>query len=426
LNNGGALPKGGSPPPPIDPSAPPKPAAPSITDNEPGFSKAPDAKPGDPNATPKPPGGGKLRLPVTTLGPAPDKGKPDDTPPPPASPAQQTMQTAVKQQDDLLKEFAKVSDQLNQILTSLEASTFVKRFKAASKEQMKLATNIDQKTLDAFGIEDKPVEAAAPIAQQAKDQSEIVRVIQSDLDAYYERKQDARFKATLDEMKKTEIVQALAGDGDKVNVNLSGQALTGSQFWADTLDRWAEEMVAASHCKASSSCSGDSLPPEIVLKVMQSLRDEMKLRDSTREAENAKPAMDPQKYTEDAQGLGSTQADHRHSCAARRRGESPEGAGAAQERRRGDGREPQHARYAGYRAEGHRCGDGGDRAAAAIEALRLKGRRWGRSESRRRQRPGEHHGRGAGRLRTGRRCAERDRGPAGEPGHRCRGAGVPG
>ena len=308
VSNGGALPKGGAPPPPIDPNAPPKPAAPSITDNEPGFSKPPPGKPGDPNAAPKPPGGGKLRLPVTTLGPAPDKGNKDDLPPP-ASPAQQTIQTAVKQQDDLLAEFAKVSDQLNQILTSLEASTFVKRFKAASKEQMKLATNIDQKTLDAFGIEDQPVPAAAPIAQTAKDQSEVVRVIQSDLDAYFARKQDARFKATLDEMKKTEIVQAMAGDGDKVNVNLSGQALTGSQYWADTLDRWAEEMVAASHCKACSSCSGDSLPPEIVLKVMQSLRDEMKLRDATREAENAKPAMDPQKYTEDAQGLGNTQAD---------------------------------------------------------------------------------------------------------------------
>ena len=308
LTNGGTLPKGGAPPSPIDPSAPPKPAAPSLTDTEPGFSKPPDSKPGDPNATPKPPGGGKLRLPVTTLGPAPDKGKPDDTPPP-ASPAQQTMQTAVKQQDDLLKEFAQVSDQLNQILTSLEASTFVKRFKAASKEQMKLATTIDQKTLDAFGIEDQPVQEAGPIARTAKDQSEVVRVIQSDLDAYFERKQDARFKATLDEMKKTEIVQALAGDGDKVNVNLSGQALTGSQYWADTLDRWAEEMVAASHCKACSSCSGDSLPPEIVLKVMQSLRDEMKLRDSTREAENAKPALEPQKYTEDAQGLGTTQGD---------------------------------------------------------------------------------------------------------------------
>ena len=308
ITNGGTLPKGGAPPPPVDPKAPPKPAAPSITDNEPGFSKPPDAKPGDPKATPKAPGGGKLRLPVTTLGPAPDKGNQDDVPKP-ASPAQQTMQGAVKQQDDLLAEFAKVSDQLNQILTSLEASTFVKRFKAASKEQLKLATNIDQKTLNAFGIEDQPVQEAAPIAEQAKSQSEVVRVIQSDLDAYFARKQDARFKATLDEMKKTEIVQALAGDGDKVNVNLSGQAMTGSQYWADTLDRWAEEMVAASHCKACSSCSGDSLPPEIVLKVMQALRDEMKLRDSTREAENAKPAMDPQKYTEDAQGLGGTQAD---------------------------------------------------------------------------------------------------------------------
>ena len=309
VSRGETLPKGYTPPPPIDPNAPPKPAAPSISDREPGFSKAPDPKPADPNAPPVAPGGGKLRLPVTTLGAAPDKSKKNDDTPPPQSPAQQTMQNAVTQQDDLLKEFAKVADQLNEILVSLEASTFVKRFKAASKEQMKLASNINPKTLDAFGIENDPVKAAEAIAKQAKDQSEVVRVIQSDLDAYFERKQDARFKTTLDEMKKTEIVRALAGDGDKVSVNLSGQALTGSQFWSDTLDRWAEEMVAASHCKASSSCSGDSLPPEIVLKVMQALRDEMKLRDETRECENAKPAVDPDKFTADAKSLGNTQMD---------------------------------------------------------------------------------------------------------------------
>ena len=251
------------------------------------------------------PGGGKLRLPVTTLAAAPDKNKkPDD---PPSSPAQQTMQTAVKQQDDLLAEFAKVSDQLSQIMTSLEASTFVKRFKAASRAQLKIASTINPKTLDAFGSENAPPPAAEPIAKQAKDQSEVVRVIESDLDAYYQRKQDARFKPTLDEMKKTEIVRALAGDGDKVAVNLSGQALSGSEFWADTLDRWAEEMVAASHCKASSSCSGDSLPPEIVLKVMQALRDEMSLRDQTREVENAKPAVPLEKFTTDAHNLGESQ-----------------------------------------------------------------------------------------------------------------------
>ena len=308
INNSTPPPKGNAPTPPIDPHAPPKPPAPSLSDNEPDSSKPPDVKSPDPNAPPKPPGSGKLSLPVTSFGPGPDKnGKPGAQPP--LSPAQQTLQSAVEQQNDLLAEFAKVSDQLSQIMASLEASTFVKRFKAASKEQMKLATTIDQKTLDAFGIQDAPVQEASYIAQKAKDQSEVVRVIQSDLDAYFQRKQDARFKTTLDEMKKTDIVRAMAGDGDKVSVNLSGQALSGSEYWADTLDRWAEEMVAATNCKSASTGKGsDSLPPEIVLKVMQALRDEMTLRDETREEENAKPALDAAKYTTDAQALGDKQA----------------------------------------------------------------------------------------------------------------------
>jgi hypothetical protein len=307
INQGGSQPPGNKPPSPIDPNAKQKPPGPSITDNEQGFNKPSDTKPGAANNTPKPPGRSHLGLPQTTLGAAPDKGnKPDEQAP--QSPAQQTMTNAVQQQDDLLAEFAKVSDQLSQIMASLEASTFVKRFKAASRAQMKIAGNIDQKTLDAFGIEGPPVQAASYIVDDAKKQSDVVRIIEDDLDAYYQRKQDARFKTTLDEMRKTDIVRAIAGDGDKVADNLTGQGATGSEYWADTLDRWAEEMVAASDCKAASSCSADSLPPEIVLKVMQALRDEMKLRDQTREEENAKPALDPAKYTADARGLGDSQA----------------------------------------------------------------------------------------------------------------------
>lgn len=219
------------------------------------------------------------------------------------------MDDAIHEQKDLLAEFAKVSDQLGDILGSLEASTFVKRLKAASRQQMSLAKNISQKTLDAFGIERNPVKAAEAIAKAAKDQSEVVRVIQSDLDAYFQRKQDARFKVILDEMRKTEIVHALAGDGEKVSINLSGQSLIGSEFWADTMDRWAEDMVAASNCKASSTCSGDSLPPEIVLKVMQALHDEMQLRDETRETENAKAAVEQEKYFDDANALGQKQGE---------------------------------------------------------------------------------------------------------------------
>jgi hypothetical protein len=307
INTGSQPPSGSKPSSPTDPNAKQKPPGPSLSDNEPGFSKPPPPQPPNPNATPKPPGRSHLDLPTTQLGAAPDKGnKPDSQQP--QSPAQQTMGNAVQQQDELLAEFAKVSDQLSQIMASLEASTFVKRFKAASRAQLKLAGNIDKQTLDAFGIQDVPVQAASYIADDAKKQSEVVRVIESDLDAYYQRKQDARFKATLDEMRKTDIVRAMSGDGDKVDTNLTGQAMTGSEYWADTLDRWAEEMVAASNCKGSSSCSADSLPPEIVLKVMQSLRDEMKLRDETREEENAKPALAPEKYSLDAKALGDSQS----------------------------------------------------------------------------------------------------------------------
>jgi hypothetical protein len=304
-------PNAGAPPQPNTsnaPNAPPKPAAPSISDNAPGFSKPPDAKPADPNAAAQPPGGGKLRLPNTILAAAPDKKQNDDAPRPPDSPAQQKMDAAVTEQKDLLAEFAKVSDQLGDILGSLEASTFVKRFKAASQKQMSLASNISQSTLDAFGIEHEAPPAAQPIATAAKDQSDVVRIIQSDLDAYNQRKQDTRFQSILDQMKKTEVVRALARDGDKVSDNLSGQSLVGSEFWADTLDRWAEELVGASQCKSSSTCSGDSLPPEIVLKVMQALRDEMQLRDQTREMENARPALDPAKFGGGAAALGEKQA----------------------------------------------------------------------------------------------------------------------
>jgi hypothetical protein len=299
---------------PTDPKAPPKPAAPSISDRESGFgfadsgAKTAEAKP----AAPKPPGSGRLTLPNTILGAAPvkdDGAKPDEAAKPPESPAQEKLQTAVVEQKDLLAEFAKVADQLAEVLASLEASTFVKRFKAASRQQMKIASNLNHDTLDAFGIERTVLKAAAPIAKNAKTQSEIVSIIQSDLEAYFQRKQDVHFKKVLDEMRSTGIVRALDRDGQKVTDNLSGQAMIGSEFWADTLDRWGEDLVGACNCKCSSCCSGDSLPPEVVLKVMKALRDEMKLRDETRETENSKGALEAEQFERDARLLGTNQGE---------------------------------------------------------------------------------------------------------------------
>ena len=285
--------------------APKKPNMPSLTDREASMSKPAEAK-NDPNAKPAPPKPSTLKLPTTQMAAtAPKEGKKAEEQP--QTPAQQKMDEAIEEQELLLAEFAKVSDELAAVLASLEASTFVKRLKKASRDQLVAAKDLNTKTLSAFGLEKQPVKEAASIAEHEKGQSETVRVIQSDLEAYYARKPEMHFKTVIGQMKETQVVKALHTLGDQAAVNLSGSSMAGAEFWADTLDRWAEEMVAASECKACSSCSSDSLPPEIVLKVMKALRDEMKLRDETREAENAKPALDTKVYAKQSNDLASKQ-----------------------------------------------------------------------------------------------------------------------
>ncbi len=295
-----------------DSGAPPKPPVPGISDREGGFGKPPETPPQDPAAKPKPPGGGRLSLPTTQLAAAPGAKKSGEEQAPAESAAQEKMDSAVKEQRDLLAEFAKVADRLGEILGSLEASTFVKRLKTASRHQMAIASDLNTKTLKSFGLEKKDVQPAVAdlsgsIAGRAKGESEFVGIIQSDLEAYFQRKQDMRFKNVLDQMKKTEAVSALARTGENARINLSGRSISAAEYWADTLDRWAEEMVGASDCKACSSGSSDSLPPEIVLMVMQALRDEMALRDQTREMENARPALPKGEYRERVEPLALKQ-----------------------------------------------------------------------------------------------------------------------
>lgn len=312
----GETPPGGGASKPGAPQDPEAPAVPSIslkesTMNE-ATAKTPDAQGGQET----PPGKPSFGLPSNSLAGAPG----DPPPPPPGSSAQQALDQGVNEQRDLLAEFARVSDQLSDILASLEASTFVKRFKAAARAQLSLATGMRTQTLSAFGLtpsndsapdeeeaeganasKDKEIEEPviayvtphAPVAaNNAKEQSEVVKVIKSDLEAYVTRRPDQHFRNVIAEMKDTEVVSQLALLSELVQDNHNGRTIHAAEFWADTFDRWAEEMVKAGACSSCSSCSGDSLPPAIVLKVMQALRDEMALRDETRELENAKPTLE--------------------------------------------------------------------------------------------------------------------------------------
>jgi len=56
-------------------------------------------------------------------------------------------------------------------------------------------------------------------------------------------------------MKKTEVVAALSRIGDEVRSNWSGRGIAASEYWADMLDRWAEEMVAAAQAGESEEAN---------------------------------------------------------------------------------------------------------------------------------------------------------------------------
>ena len=132
---------------PSEPAAgKPKPASgiPTIADRE-SSQQPPDDKPAEPasKSSPKTP---RLTFPVTTLDGKAGAGKP------PAAPAEQKVDEAVKQQQDLLAEFAKIADELNRILANLEGSTLLKRLKAASRVQSKIAGRVSDQVGAAFGV----------------------------------------------------------------------------------------------------------------------------------------------------------------------------------------------------------------------------------------------------------------------------------
>ena len=285
--------------------------APSISDQESSLAENQQENEGKEN-DPKKPSAGALRLPQTTLGSVGN----EEAKPKPESPAQEKLDEAITEQKDLLEEFARVTDELQQILSSLEASTFVKRLKAASRKQTELAKTLNQTLDSGFGLPKNRIEqqlrdVGEEVADTQEEQSGLLYAIQTDLEAYYQRKPQAIFKNVLDQMKALSVVSRVKQIGRESRGNLSGRSIAASEFWADTLDRWAEELVSASECEPCKGGSKDSLPPEIVLSIMQVLQEQMYLRDETREMQSTRPALAPDVYESKVRPLELTQAELR-------------------------------------------------------------------------------------------------------------------
>ena len=284
----------------------PRPAVPNLTDTESGFNKSNPTK--DEEKKEAKGGKGKFGLPSTVL----QGGPPQDGKKPPSNPAEEKVEEAVQEQTDLLAEFARVREDLQKIMDDLENSTFVKRFKAASREQLEVASALNRTLFDGFGVSDTQLdvrqkEQSERIAVREEAQSQQVRTIETDLEAYYDRRKEEKFLRILEEMEEYEVVSKLNDLSGRVRDNHSGDSIARAEFWGDTLDRWAEELVSASKCGQCKGCKGDSLPPSIVLEVMRILEGEMDLREETRSLEQVRDDIESAVYTEKADAQSETQ-----------------------------------------------------------------------------------------------------------------------
>jgi hypothetical protein len=319
--------------------------------NGPALPKIADAESSQQPKTPlepSPPKEGKpsmsgLKLPVTTVM---GKGKAGAAPPPSTPEA---VDQAVNQQRDLLAEFEKVANELNKVLANLEGSTLVKRLKAASRQQYTIAGKINDRIGDVFGLTTptaakppsegdaddkssgsgltpfgeevvkkmseadlKETPAALPVlytnlARQEEESVQKISYIMDDMAAYFDRRRLARFKVVLDDMRKQDVLGGLRQLADDVPRE-QGTSISQCEFWSDTMDRWAEDLVdpACSGACPGCRCKG-SLPPSIVLEVLQILEGEINLREETRVAEQAKAAVEAKKHLAEAKRLSVAQ-----------------------------------------------------------------------------------------------------------------------
>lgn len=228
---------------------------------------------------------------------------------PPA--ADEEIEQAVLEQEGLLAEFEKVANELNQILANLEGSTLVKRLKASSRQQQQVAAGLASLVDNAFGVPDRDKNADAKsflqLAEAEASSSQEVSHIMDDMSAYFERSRLAMFQYVLDDMKTQDVTASLRSLSDQLRSE-NGLSIAQAEYWSDTLDRWAEDLVEAT--QSGSSPGGKpkgSLPPAIVLEVLQLLEGEVNLRERTRVAEQARPAVSDTQHMESANRLAETQ-----------------------------------------------------------------------------------------------------------------------
>ena len=284
------------------------PKTPKLVDVESTLSSPPS---GAAASSPSPGGPTRLGLAATTVlgDSAQEAAAPAVEPAVPTS-----LDQAVEQQQQLLEEFELVADQLSELLANLEGSTLVKRLKAASRSQMRIATAIAAQLQGTFAAASLDSDRGDVLTQLATEQVaglRTVSLVMDDMQAYVQRRPQAQVHAVLADMRHADVLGGLRELAETIPQQ-QGLALSDSEYWSDALDHWAQALVApAASGQAPGAAPSSSLPPAVVLQVLQVLQSEVDLRDATRVAQQARDAQAIENYQRQAVQLAQNQHDVR-------------------------------------------------------------------------------------------------------------------
>lgn len=286
--------------------APPNNPAPSVADVESGFNK-----PEKPNNAPPGQMVGGLGLATTTLKGS-GREEQDDNQDEQDPSASDFVIQAVEIQKELLDAFSELSDEIKKLLAGLENSTFVKRLKAASRKQIDVAVDLNK--MDAFGLANRASnnqDKRKQIAYIEEAEAKTVNTIIQDMAAYVDRRPNEAYLRVLKEMEDATVANEMKAIITSINRNMIGVSTIEAEYWADTFDRWAEQLVGPMPPAGGEGGLMElpNLPPEIILRVLRVIDREMQLREETREVEQARNALTEDEYYLRSEPLSDTQYD---------------------------------------------------------------------------------------------------------------------
>ena len=80
------------------------------------------------------------------------------------------------------------------------------------------------------------------LSGQETQSSQDLSNIMDDMQSYFERRRFVQFKAVLDDMVRQDAIGSLRQLGDDLQKE-NGLSMAQCEYWSDTLDRWAEDLV---------------------------------------------------------------------------------------------------------------------------------------------------------------------------------------